>query len=233
MSKSRLLISITANVGLLIVAGAVGAWAFPLRAPAQTAAPSRPAGKEISPHVITAIQPVKEVPIVYPPLAQAAGIAGKVRLRVAINTDGSVEDLVVLSGHPVLVKPSLESVAKWRYSASKEERVTIVTIVFAHPQNAAVPLSRPAAEKLPSRPLPSLKPVSTVPPVYPPAAKVAGIEGRVTMRVDVDKDGKVTNIRVLSGPPELVKAALDAVRQWRYAPTDKPAITDVTVDFTL
>jgi len=91
MSKALLFGSLTAIFGLVTLAGDVGVWAFPFRAPAQAASSSAgQAEREIPPLVITAIEPVEPAPIVYPPEAQAAGIEGKVRLRVTINKDGSV-----------------------------------------------------------------------------------------------------------------------------------------------
>src|ERR1700722_18594794 len=55
-------------------------------------------------------------------------------------------------------------------------------------------------------------------PVYPPAAKKAGIQGKVVLDAVIGKDGNIDNLRVLSGPPELQQSALDAVRQWIYKP---------------
>lgn len=239
MSKSRLIVSLTAMVGLLVLAGGAGIWAFPLRSPAQAASTNtQSAEKGIPPRVITSIQPVTQTPIVYPPEAQAVGIQGTVRMRVTINKDGSVMDIQVLSGHPELVIGALQSVAKWRYSPSDVERVTIVSIVFALPPGGAIVhplLVHPLLvwrEPTPSAPAP-LEPSFAVRPVYPALAKTAGVQGEVTLRVTVDEDGSVTDIQVLSGHPLLVKAALDAVERWRFAPRDKPAFTDVTLDFTL
>lgn len=237
MSKARLIGSLTAILGLLILAGVVGIWAFPLRAPAQaTSSSSGQAEKEIPPLVITAIQPVEPAPIVYPPEAQEAGIEGKVRLRVTINKDGSVQDIRVLSGPPELVKASIESVSKWLYSPSDVDRVTIVTIVFARPRSS--PFVHPLLthkEPIPSYVRPSyigpLEPISAVRPVYPPLAKTAHVQGKVTLRVTVDANGSVSDIKVVSGHPLLVKAALDAVFHWRYAPMNKSVVTDVTLDF--
>lgn len=146
MSKARHFLSLTAIAGLLILAGGVGLWGVPLPAPAQAAAAGRqPAEKEIPPLVFTAIQPITKVAVVYPPAAKKAGIEGKVRLRVTINKDGSVMDIQVLSGPTRLVKASLEAVAQWRYSQSKEVRVTTVTITFALRRSGAAPLPRPPA----------------------------------------------------------------------------------------
>ncbi|MBZ5700046.1 MAG: energy transducer TonB, partial [Acidobacteriia bacterium] len=55
-------------------------------------------------------------------------------------------------------------------------------------------------------------------PVYPEVARKAGIEGDVVLRAYVSSDGRVTNLRVLAGPPILARAAIDAVQQWRYQP---------------
>ncbi len=75
-----------------------------------------------------------------------------------------------------------------------------------------------------------------VPPEYPPAARADHVEGTVKLRVLIDKEGKVTELEPVSGPKELIPAALDAVRQWRYEPAlvdGKPSDihTDITVNF--
>jgi len=56
-------------------------------------------------------------------------------------------------------------------------------------------------------------------PVYPPQARAEGISGPVVLEVRVREDGTVRNIQTLSGNPQLVNAAVEAVHQWRYAPT--------------
>jgi TonB family protein len=80
--------------------------------------------------------------------------------------------------------------------------------------------------------------ISTVPPRYPSDAKARGIQGIVTIRVLVDKEGRVKSADVVSGDPLLRQAALDAVRQWRYKPSTlggAPAEAEVTanVSFTM
>ena len=56
-------------------------------------------------------------------------------------------------------------------------------------------------------------------PQYPPLAKTARIQGIVRMEAVIDKDGTVQDVKVLSGHPLLVKAAIEAVSRWRYQPT--------------
>ena len=57
-------------------------------------------------------------------------------------------------------------------------------------------------------------------PIYPAQAKAAGIQGDVTVRYNIAKDGRVIHARVDNSQPEGVfdKAALAAVRSWRYNP---------------
>ncbi|HYL65040.1 MAG TPA: energy transducer TonB [Candidatus Methylomirabilis sp.] len=52
---------------------------------------------------------------IYPPLARQVRIAGQVELRAIIATDGSIQSLQVVSGHPLLVQSALDAVRQWRY----------------------------------------------------------------------------------------------------------------------
>ena len=52
---------------------------------------------------------------VYPPLAKAARIQGLVRLEGIIARDGTIQQLRVVSGHPLLVQSALDAVRQWRY----------------------------------------------------------------------------------------------------------------------
>ncbi len=51
----------------------------------------------------------------YPPLAKMARIQGTVRLEAVISKDGTIQDLKVISGHPLLVQSALAAVKQWRY----------------------------------------------------------------------------------------------------------------------
>jgi protein TonB len=61
--------------------------------------------------------------------------------------------------------------------------------------------------------------VRRVLPVYPPLAKQARVSGTVRLMGKIASDGSIQQLEVLSGHPLLVKAAVDAVRQWLYKPT--------------
>jgi protein TonB len=80
--------------------------------------------------------------------------------------------------------------------------------------------------------------IARIEPRYPPIAVQAGIEGTVLLHAIINREGGITALEVVSGPPLLVKAALDAVRQWRYRPTflnGEPVDVDtsITVIFRL
>jgi TonB family protein len=55
-----------------------------------------------------------------------------------------------------------------------------------------------------------------VQPAYPEAAHKKGVKGNVVLTANVDKDGKVASVEVVSGNAQLASAAVAAVKQWRY-----------------
>ena len=60
-------------------------------------------------HLVNRVQPV------YPPLARQTRISGTVKLHAIIGKNGAVEQLQVVSGHPLLVQSALDAVKQWRY----------------------------------------------------------------------------------------------------------------------
>src|SRR5271155_1791323 len=51
----------------------------------------------------------------YPPLARQARIQGQVVLRAVISKDGSIENLTLVSGHPMLAPAAIDAVKQWKY----------------------------------------------------------------------------------------------------------------------
>jgi periplasmic protein TonB len=75
--------------------------------------------------------------------------------------------------------------------------------------------------------------VNKVQPVYPPLARQTRIAGTVRLHAIISKSGSVESLEVLSGHPLLVRAAMDAVQQWKYKPTllnGEPVEVDTTID---
>ena len=84
---------------------------------------------------------------------------------------------------------------------------------------------------------PPLK-VRHVVPVYPEIARAARVQGDVVLDCTISNEGRVVDVKVLSGHALLQAAAVDAVRQWVYRPTllngvPVPVVMTVTVHFTL
>lgn len=61
--------------------------------------------------------------------------------------------------------------------------------------------------------------IKQVIPAYPVLAKTARVSGTVRLQGIIGRDGTIQNLQLISGPPLLVQAALEAVRQWVYKPT--------------
>jgi TonB family protein len=75
--------------------------------------------------------------------------------------------------------------------------------------------------------------MNRVVPKYPEEAKTHEIQGAVKLHVVLDADGSVQQVQVVSDDPELAKAAVDAVKQWRCQPTllnGQPAEVDTMID---
>jgi TonB family protein len=81
--------------------------------------------------------------------------------------------------------------------------------------------------------------IKRVEPVYPEEARKAGTEGTIVLELKIDTKGAVEAVKILkAGPEALNKAAVEAVKQWKYEPMvidgeAKPVLATVTVRFAL
>ena len=71
----------------------------------------------------------------YPVIARSMHLAGTVYLRAIIATDGTVRQLEVISGNPILARPAREAVLEWRYQPTRlngepVEVETLITVKF-------------------------------------------------------------------------------------------------------
>jgi protein TonB len=74
--------------------------------------------------------------------------------------------------------------------------------------------------------------LNSVSPVYPTLAKNQHVEGDVRVDALIDQSGRVSAMKVVSGPVLLHQAAMDALRQWKYQPATldgKPVAMHLTV----
>lgn len=124
--------------------------------------------------------------------------------------------------------------------------ITVLTLLalaavwrLAHGAEPAAPPERrgpaPPPDAMQAKPP---RPIQHVPPEYPRAARDAGIQGTVWVRVGIDRTGRVTSAKVTRSIAGLDDAALASVRQWTFAtrlPNGKPSPSnfEVPVRFTL
>jgi len=203
----------------------------------------------------------------YPPMARKALIQGKVVLKLEINKSGDVERLQLISGHPMLARAAIDAVKQWKYKPfllngdpiAVETRTSVNFTLSNNPpaegvvgdmpggiprgeqgwiiSNVPVEAARFGVVRVSHGVMAGLL-VSKVAPEYPVDAKKQHVEGTVVMTVNVDKEGKVSNIKLISGHPLLAPAALDAVKLWKYRPyllngAPVEVETEVEVNFTL
>jgi protein TonB len=80
--------------------------------------------------------------------------------------------------------------------------------------------------------------IQSMPPAYPALARANRVSGDVLLDALIDASGKVTDVKVISGPVLLQQAAIETVRHWKYEPArlDEQAVAmhlTVTVKFHL
>jgi protein TonB len=173
------------------------------------------AGKLMAPkEVPKKIAEIKEDEL--PPTATgAAGVVGGVPGGVAGGTPGGVLGGIISSGNvnPTLPPPPPPPVKK------EPEKVAPKRITIGGNVQQAKLVRQPK-------------------PVYPPLAKQARISGVVHLAAVISANGTIQDLKVISGHPLLIPAALEAVKQWVYQPTllnGEPVEvqTQIDVNFTL
>ena len=72
---------------------------------------------------------IRKITPVYPPLAKQARIQGQVRFTAIIGKDGSIQNLQIVSGHPLLVPAAQDAVRQWLYRPTllNGEPVEVIT----------------------------------------------------------------------------------------------------------
>jgi len=85
---------------------------------------------------IQAASLIRRVEPIYPALARQIRLEGQVELHAVISTDGRIESLEVISGHPLLVQSALQAVREWRYrptilNGQPVEVDTHITVIYS------------------------------------------------------------------------------------------------------
>ena len=195
------------------------------QAPATSAVPS--------PGDSTKLEPIKIEKAVYPIQAEEKQLQGQVWVKILVSETGDVEEAEVISGNPILADAAVHAVKKWKFKPfiknGKPVKVsTKVPIDFAFADNVrqtkvpadggASPGGEPVKRVRVSSGVTSGLLVYRVQPIYPVDARRAHIQGMVVLQANISKEGRITNLQLISGPKELADAAIGAVQQWRYKP---------------
>jgi len=183
---------------------------------------------------------VKTVQPVYPEEARKAGVEGVVILQARTDVEGKVKDVMVLRSVPALDQAAIDAVKQWVYEpltidGQPKEAVFTTTVRFTFDGK------KPSGQEEKAGTtgdvlVPTL--IKKVDPVYPEAARKAGIQGIVLLEATTDEQGNVAKVRVLQSVPELDQAAVDALKQWKYEPLivegkAKGVVFTVTIKFAL
>jgi periplasmic protein TonB len=80
--------------------------------------------------------------------------------------------------------------------------------------------------------------VSKVPPDYPAVAKQLKMQGTVELEAVISTEGTVAEVHIVSGNPVLTKAAVEAVKKWKFTPVmedGKPAraVAPISLEFKM
>jgi len=176
---------------------------------------------------------------------------GVVLVKVLVSKTGTVEEAVAVAGQSELAKVAVAGVRSWKYrpymvDGQPREVQATVTVAFregvgkrmAFSGTGLIGMGGMASGPRPNGPQRVSSGViaglmeHAVAPVYPPIAKAAHVQGIVVMRALISKTGDIEDLNVISGPPLLVPAAMDAVKQWKYRPyllQGEPVAVETTI----
>lgn len=123
-----------------------------------------------------------------------------------------------------------------RPDLSPDEPEPIVTPPPSEPEPAPPDAPMQPAEMGPIRVSPGQGPgiIKRVEPIYPPLARTARLQGTVVLDAIIQKDGTVSNVTVVRSANAIFdRAAMNALRRWRFSPGDRDVIMSLTVHFKL
>lgn len=232
--RLALVCGVAAALLLALVATAVFVWMWGHRSAAEVSKATRP-------------QP-QHAAVAKPPAAIATSVL--LREPQAHKRDGQTErkPLVVKASpleSPAGPEPEAATANTRKLTPDADNEVAPAAITsLATEGNAELKSVLSSPERLPSPALATSEGFTParlehrVTPVYPPEAKRLRIEGPVVLRLTIDEQGRVASIGSVQGSPILARAALTAVRLWRYQPSElnhRPtsSTTDVTIVFRL
>jgi len=124
----------------------------------------------------------------------------------------------------LLVLAAVAAVFWWKWNRSWEE------LESGLKNSESVAADKPAVQ-VPAEVMQKLL-VHRVEPVYPAEARKQNLQGIIAVDIVVGRDGSVTSMRALNGPDVLARAAMDALRWWKFEPyrvNGEPSVVETTM----
>ena len=178
---------------------------------------------------------------VYPLEAMQQKLQGQVVIHLVVSTNGDVLSAEPVSGNPIFTQAAVAAMKQWKfqpyiknghpvqigykmpYDFAMADRVADNSGVNSDPSNGTA--ASPATNKLSASTATQVNGeeaqkllLHRVAPVYPDMARERMIQGTVVLKAIIAKDGRVVDLKPVSGPKELYDSAVGAVQQWRYKP---------------
>ena len=181
---------------------------------------------------------------IYPFEASINKIQGEVVVKFLVSEDGDVLSAEVVSGNEVLRKAAIKAAKKFKFQpfirdGKAVKFTTKLNFDFAFTSLSKTLTDKDADKEMAKREAKPLKELAStdspkrirvaqgvaqgrlirmVTPVYPDSAMQKRIVGRVILQAVIGKDGRIKDLRIVSGPSELAQPVFDAVQMWEYRP---------------
>lgn len=158
---------------------------------------------------------------------KAAGIMDHVACQPFINEKGEIETIFITRSVSNYVDSlAIEALKMSKFKplgmAGKLTKYSCIVKYYFDKGLMVCPSVNDIVANVPEKPFYELtkepEVIRSVPPAYPASARLAGIEGRVTLRVLINPVGDVEKVEVVKGIPGLNESAIESAYQWKFIP---------------
>jgi TonB family protein len=232
--------TLTALALVLVGAVTIGVWKLGVvqnlmtarqrkAAAAAQSVPTAPAvtAKTVAPVAVAGTNEAKAVETATPGTAGAAAVTPETTAPAAVVSAEQLKEIVKGSAgktakaadfHAAGPSPDVTSKVPEKNTAGASRKAAGKKKAAEVAEQKEAPVEPVIPDDAPVEPAKLLKGVN---PIYPPDAMRNFITGDVRLKAEIGADGKIGNIEVVSGPADLLPAALDAMKQYVYAPATK------------
>lgn len=202
------------------------------------------------------VEVVSSVPAEYPPEAVEQKVQGAISVSVVISQNGDVERALPNDGDPLLQRSAVAAANQYKFKSRKGDTYfplkcwAILSFDFQLQNSESSSGTSPArpvlgqlihGEQFPSNirvswTTMSRRAVKFADPLFAIGPKSAGVKGAVVLVETIGVDGKVKEVRAMSGPEKVVTPMIGALRLWEFEPylfLGEPVEVDtqITVNF--